>query len=75
MTKFLFSTLFTLFLCSFAFAQESQALKILEKPIPQLTEKQRKTNIEVQGTIRLRVEFLANGQSVILLPSHPYLMD
>ncbi len=62
MKQFLLSVFLTLLFCFSVFAQESQKLKILEKPSPQLTEEQIKSDIEVQGTVRLRVEFLANGQ-------------
>lgn len=62
MKKFLFPTIFILLFCSFAFTQESQALKILEKPRPQLTDEQKEINIEVQGTVTLRVKFLADGK-------------
>jgi hypothetical protein len=49
-------------LCVSVFGQTSKPLVILEKPTPQLSDEQRKTNIEAQGTITMRVEFLANGQ-------------
>ncbi len=60
MTKFLFSTLFTLLLCGFAFAQESKALKILEQPKPELPKNY--GTLDAQGTLFLRVEFLASGK-------------
>ncbi len=62
MNKFLFSIFFALLFCSFTFAQESKPLNILEKPKPQLTEVQRNENINVQGMVNLRVEFLAIGK-------------
>ncbi len=58
MNKILLSTLLIL-LCVFAiFAQESRLLNILEKPNPRLNAEQ----IEAQGTITLKVQFLSNGQ-------------
>ena len=74
MKKFLFTIFFTLLFSGSAFAQESQPLKILERPTPKLTEEQRKSSIEVQGTITLRVEFLDNGQIGKITPvsSLPY---
>lgn len=68
MKRILISIFFTLFFCGFSFSQESRSLKILEKPSPQLTEKQIKTNIEVQGTVALGIEFLASGQIGRILP-------
>ena len=62
MKKFLFTVFFTSLFCLTAFAQESQKLKILEKPSPKLTEEQIRSNICSQGTVRLRIEFLSNGQ-------------
>ena len=62
MTKFLLSTFITLLFCGFVLAQESKPLKILEKPLPQLTQEQIKQNIFAQGTIALKVEFLATGK-------------
>lgn len=53
--------LFVLFISSaFVIAQDSQPLKILEKPRGVL--KGDYGNVDVQGTVRLRVEFLASGQ-------------
>ncbi len=55
-----------LLLFSFAlivFAQNDSPLKILSTPTPGLTKSQLKLgNIEVQGAVLLRAEFLANGQ-------------
>ncbi len=74
MKQFLLTVFFISLFWLVAFAQDSQTLKILEKPSPQLMEEQSKTNIEVQETIRLRVEFLANGQIGKISPvqSLPY---
>ncbi|MDQ6786442.1 MAG: energy transducer TonB [Acidobacteriota bacterium] len=74
MKKILFSMLFALVICVPAFSQESKPLEILENPTPQLSNEQRKTNIEAQGTITIRVEFLANGQigKVSPINSLPY---
>ena len=62
MKQIIYSIILTLLFCAVIFAQEIKPLKILEKPTPQLTDAQKKTNIETQGTVTLRVEFLFNGQ-------------
>jgi hypothetical protein len=59
MKQFLFSIFFVLLFCGFCLAQNSP-VKILEKPKPELP-KDYGTN-DSQGTINLRVEFLANGK-------------
>ncbi len=58
--KFLFSILFTLLLCGFAFVQESKPLNIVEQPKPDLPNNY--GTLDAQGTIVFRVEFLASGQ-------------
>lgn len=72
-TIFLFLFIFNSFVFS-AVAQNDSPLKILSQPTPQLTEEQRKTSIHIQGTITLRVEFLANGQigSIVPVSGLPY---
>ncbi|HEX8287384.1 MAG TPA: energy transducer TonB [Pyrinomonadaceae bacterium] len=62
----LLSIFLTISFCFNLWAQES--LKVLEKPIPLFTEAQRELNICAQGTVTLRVEFLANGQIGKVLP-------
>ncbi len=61
-------------ICAFSalcFAQDSKSenvypsdrkLKILEMPLPRLTEEQEKKNIHIQGQVVLRVEFLSNSE-------------
>jgi len=49
-------------------SKANKKLNILFKPVPQLTEEQKKDNIEVQGTVTLRVEFLVDGQIGKVLP-------
>ena len=74
MKKYLLSITLVLLLCSFGFSKQSKSLKILDQPTPQLTEEQKKTNIEAQGTITLRIEFLADGRIGRIMPvlSLPY---
>ncbi len=74
MKETFFSILSVLIFCGFVFSQELQPLRILERPTPRLTAEQSKNNIEAQGTITLRVEFLANGQIGKISPvsSLPY---
>lgn len=60
MKSFLLSIVFVLLFCSFIFAQESKPLRILEQPKPELPKDY--GTLDAQGTILLRVEFLANGQ-------------
>ncbi len=59
MKQFLLSIFFALLLCGIGLAQNS-ALKILEQPKPELPENF--GTLDAQGTIILRVEFLADGQ-------------
>lgn len=66
--------LFFAVICAYSalcFAQDSESenkypsdrkLKILERPVPRLTEEQRAKNICVQGQVVLRVEFLSNSE-------------
>ena len=68
MKKFLVSIFLILIFCGLVLSQESKSVNILGQPTPQLTEEQRKTTIEAQGTITLRVEFLANGQIGKIVP-------
>ena len=68
MKKFSLSLFFTLLSSFFVFGQESKPLQILEKPTPQFTEEQIKSRPHAQGTITLRVEFLANGQIGKIIP-------
>lgn len=49
-----------LFCFGFTFAQESKSLEILEIPFPEI--KKEKRNIDFQGTIKLRIEFLDSGK-------------
>jgi hypothetical protein len=62
----------------FSFAQnqtdEKVLLKILIKPRPVLSDEQREMNFCAQGVVRLRIEFLANGEigTVTPLNSLPY---
>lgn len=74
MKKTFISITFVLLFCGFVSAQELKPLRIIEKPTPQLTDGQKKDNIEVQGTITLRVEFLAECQigKVFVVSSLPY---
>lgn len=81
--KFLF--VFSL-ICAFSFVSSAQIsesesnylsdrkLKILEKPVPKLTEEQREENICVQGQVILKVEFLANSEigNVTIIKTLPY---
>lgn len=69
----LFLFIFNSFVFS-AVAQNDSPMKILSQPTPQLTEEQRKTSIHMQGTVTLRVEFLANGQigSIVPVSGLPY---
>lgn len=60
MKKTFFSIFLTFFFFSFAFAQESKPLKIIDQPKPELPKNY--GTLDVQGTIIFRVEFLANGQ-------------
>lgn len=60
MKKFLFSVIFTLLFCGFSIAQESKPLSILEKPLPELPKNY--GTLDAQALIRVKVEFLANGQ-------------
>ena len=59
MKQFLFSVFFVLLFCGLGFAQNSP-VKILEQPKPELP-KDYGTN-DSQGSIVLRIEFLANGK-------------
>ncbi len=72
MRKVFFLIIFTLVFGGFLFAQESQPLQILEKPNPQLPKDH--GTLDIQGTITLKVDFLANGQigKVIAVSSLPY---
>jgi hypothetical protein len=60
MKKTFLSIIFVLVFCFFVFGQESKPLKILEQPKPDFPENY--GTLCAQGTILLRVEFLANGQ-------------
>jgi hypothetical protein len=75
MNKNFHSIIFVLLLCGFVFGQESKPLRILEKPNPKLPENH--GTLDEQGSITLRVEFLANGQigKVIPVSSLPYLIE
>lgn len=80
MKKTFFSIIFVALFFSFAFAQESKPLRILERPLPQLTDEQKKISKDGHGAITLRVEFLANGQigsvSTVSSPgSFPYMLE
>jgi hypothetical protein len=69
MKKFLLSIFFTLLFSFFVFSQHSKSLFITERPVPQLTEKQLEFgNIHVQGTVTVRVEFLADGHLGKIFP-------
>ena len=72
MKKSILLLFFVFTFCSLLFAQESQPLQILEKPKPQIPKNG--GNIDVQGTVTLRVEFLANGSIGKVTPvlSLPY---
>lgn len=74
MKNIVFLLNFVLLFCFTTYGQGSSQLKILEKPTPQLSEEQKKINIEAQGTIALKVEFLANGQigGIFPISSLPY---
>lgn len=62
MKNYLLLMLLVLLFCDSAFSQTSELLVILEKPIPQLSDAQRKISIDVQATVILQAEFLAGGQ-------------
>ena len=62
MNKILLLTPFILLFLISSFAQELKHLKIIEKPIPQLTQDQIKNSIDAQGMVTLKVTFLADGQ-------------
>jgi TonB family protein len=72
MKKTFFSIFFTLLFCGFVFAQESKPLRILEKAQPSLPENY--GNLDIQGAVRLRVTFLANGKvgEISSVSSLPY---
>ena len=72
MKKILFSFVFLLLYSSFLFAQENRPLKLLEIPLPPVPNEIR--NTKVQGTVIVRVEFLANGKigKVIAIRELPY---
>ena len=89
MNKFLLSTIFVLIFCGFAFAQntpktdkkneetdsaqQNKPLKILEKPRPRYPTSENGT-VCIQGTIVLRVQFLASGEigKVTAITNLPY---
>lgn len=60
MKKFCVLLLLILSCVGFTFAQENKPLEILEIPFPEIKEEQR--NIDFQGTITLRIEFLDSGK-------------
>jgi hypothetical protein len=66
MKKISFALFFTLLFCVIGFAQKTKPLQILESPKPSLPENY--GTLDVQGTITLRIEFLANGQIGKVLP-------
>lgn len=60
MKKFCALFILLLFCFGFTFAQENKSLEILEFPFPEI--KKEKRNLDFQGTITLRVEFLDSGE-------------
>ncbi|HMS38910.1 MAG TPA: energy transducer TonB [Pyrinomonadaceae bacterium] len=89
MNKFLLSTIFVLIFCGFVFSQntpktdkeieetdsvqQNTPLKILEKPKPRYPTSENGT-ICIQGTVVLRVQFLASGEigKVTTITNLPY---
>ena len=60
MRNFSFSIMFTVLFCAFVFGQQNRALRVLEIPLPPPPVEIR--NVDVKGSVILRIEFLANGQ-------------
>ena len=66
MKQLLISVFLILLFCFSVIAQENKSLTILEAPLPEIKEQQK--TVDVQGTIRLRVEFLNSGNIGEILP-------
>ncbi len=60
MKKFCLLLILIVSCLGFTFAQENKPLQILEIPFPEIKKEQR--NIDFQGTITLRIEFLDSGK-------------
>jgi len=72
MKKFFLLVFFILLFCVITFAQESKPLIILDQPLPGMPKIE--GTVHVQGTISLRVEFLANGEigQIVPISTLPY---